>query len=52
MSRPNPLTDELSDDAKQELAAVFAEMKRRYQPRIMWERRLDAHGRVYRVRVH
>lgn len=27
---PNPLTDELSDAAKAELAAVFAEMKRRY----------------------
>jgi hypothetical protein len=52
MSRPNPLTDELSDDAKQELAAIFAEMKRRYQPRIMWETRLDHRGKPYRVRSH
>lgn len=28
----NPLTDELSDEAKAELAAVFAEMKRRFLP--------------------
>ena len=28
--RPNPLTDELSDEAKQELAAIFAAMKQRY----------------------
>ena len=27
----NPITDELSDDAKAELAAVFAEMKARYE---------------------
>lgn len=32
MLRPNPLVDELSDDAKAELAAVFAEMKRRFLP--------------------
>jgi hypothetical protein len=47
---PNPLTDELSDEAKAALALVFAEMKRRYQPRIMWETRLDAQGLPYRVR--
>lgn len=29
----NPLTDELSDEAKQELAAIFADMRRQYQPR-------------------
>jgi len=28
----NPLTDELSDETKAELAAVFAEMKRRFLP--------------------
>jgi hypothetical protein len=50
MKRPNPLTDELSDDAKQELAAIFAEMRRRYQPRVMWERRVDERGRTYRIR--
>jgi hypothetical protein len=27
---PNPLTDELSDEAKAELAAIFAEMRRRF----------------------
>jgi len=27
MTRPNPLTDELTDEAKAELAAVFAEMR-------------------------
>lgn len=27
MTRPNPLTDELSDEAKAELAAVFADMR-------------------------
>lgn len=32
MSR-NPLTDELTPEAKAELAAVFADMKRRYQAR-------------------
>ena len=30
---PNPLTDELSDDAKAELAALFAELKRRFDVR-------------------
>ncbi|WP_161951617.1 hypothetical protein [Mycobacterium ostraviense] len=49
MTRPNPLTDELSDDAKAELAAIFAEMKARYRPRIVWERRI-VNGRVERVR--
>lgn len=28
----NPLTDELTDEAKQELAAIFADMRRQYQP--------------------
>jgi hypothetical protein len=32
MTRPNPLTDELSDEAKAELAEVFAEMRLRYPP--------------------
>lgn len=32
MARPNPLTDELSDDAKAELAAIFANLERRYAP--------------------
>jgi hypothetical protein len=27
---PNPLTDDLTPEAKQELAAVFADMRRRY----------------------
>jgi len=31
--RPNPLTDELSDETKAELAAAFAEMRRRYASR-------------------
>ena len=30
--RPNPLTDELTDDAKAELAMLFAELKRHYPP--------------------
>ena len=30
---PNPLTDELSDDVKAELAALFAELKRRFDVR-------------------
>lgn len=29
---PNPLTDELTPQAKAELAAKFAEMRRHYQP--------------------
>jgi len=29
----NPLTDELSDDAKAELAALFAHLKRRFDVR-------------------
>jgi hypothetical protein len=29
---PNPLTDELTDDAKAELAAMFAELRVRYVP--------------------
>lgn len=29
MQRPNPLVDELTDDAKAELAAMFADMKKR-----------------------
>jgi hypothetical protein len=29
---PNPLTDELTPEAKTELAAVFAELKRRIRP--------------------
>jgi hypothetical protein len=29
---PNPLTDELSDDAKAELAAQFADLKQRFFP--------------------
>ena len=33
MRRPNPLTDELSDETKAELAAAFAEMRRRYASR-------------------
>lgn len=33
---PNPLTDELSDDAKAELAAVFADLKRHYDE--LWGR--------------
>ena len=33
MTRPNLLTDELSDDAKAELAAIFADMERRYDTR-------------------
>jgi hypothetical protein len=32
MSRPNPLTDELSDQAKAELAAVFADLALRIRP--------------------
>jgi cytochrome c553 len=31
MTRPNPITDELSDDAKQELAAIFAALRRTTQ---------------------
>jgi len=31
--RPNPLTDELSDETKAELAAVFADMRRRFAER-------------------
>ncbi|MCV7004615.1 hypothetical protein [Mycobacterium gordonae] len=46
----NPLTDELSDEAKAILAAKFAEMKTRYQPRKVWERRI-INGRVERVRL-
>lgn len=34
---PNPLTDELSDEAKAELAAMFADMRRQYAAR---ERRM------------
>lgn len=30
-ARRNPLTDELTDDAKQELAAVFAGLRQRYE---------------------
>jgi hypothetical protein len=30
---PNPLTDELSADAKAELAAIFADLKRRFDVR-------------------
>lgn len=43
MTRPNPLADELSPEAKAELAAVFADMKRdrpkviRRGPRSPWE---------------
>lgn len=48
MTRPNPLTDELSNDAKAELAAIFAEMKRRYQPRKVWEVRI-VNGRAQRI---
>lgn len=29
---PNPLTDELTADARAELAAVFADLKRLYPP--------------------
>jgi hypothetical protein len=29
---PNPLRDELTDEAKAELAAVFADLKRRFTP--------------------
>lgn len=29
MTRPNPLVDELTDEAKAELAALFADMKKR-----------------------
>jgi hypothetical protein len=46
LKRPNPLTDELSDEVKAELAAMFSEMKRHGQlavvvkrrPRQFWER--------------
>jgi cytochrome c553 len=31
---PNPLTDELSDEAKQELAAVFADLRRRWNNKV------------------
>jgi len=31
--RPNPLTDELSDETKAELAALFADMRRRFAER-------------------
>lgn len=46
MTRPNPLTDELSDEAKAELAALFADMRAqdrlsatvvRRGPRSPWE---------------
>lgn len=50
--KANPLTDELTPDAKAELAAIFADLKRQYPPvrigRVMsvpvflstpWERR-------------
>lgn len=30
MTRPNPLRDELTPEAKAELAAMFADMKKRY----------------------
>lgn len=46
---PNPLTDELTDEAKAYLAGVFAEMKTRYQPRKVWEVRVDERGRAYRL---
>jgi hypothetical protein len=29
---PNPLTDKLSDEAKAELAAIFADLKIHYRP--------------------
>ncbi|WP_181048862.1 hypothetical protein [Mycobacterium kansasii] len=47
---PDPLTDELTDEAKAYLAVVFAEMKARYQPRKVWEIRVDRDGEPYRVR--
>jgi cytochrome c553 len=28
----NPITDELSDDAKAELAAIFADLRRKFEP--------------------
>jgi hypothetical protein len=33
---PNPLTDELSPEAKAELAAQFEELKRWYLPLDLW----------------
>lgn len=47
---PNPLTDELTDEAKAYLAGVFAEMKTRYQTRKVWEIRVGRDGKPYRVR--
>lgn len=47
---PNPLTDELTDEAKAYLAGVFAEMRARYQPRKVWEIRIDQDGEPYRWR--
>lgn len=46
---PNPLTDELTDHDKAVLAVKFAELKARFQPRRMWETRIDEHGIPHRV---
>lgn len=50
MARRNPLTDELTAEAKAELAAMFADMKSRYQPRGEWQIRI-INGRRVKVRA-